>query len=225
MKKNFVLPIVIAAAAALFAGGALTADKLITSKITSQVQAELPKSTGISASVPLSDLPSNLTSHKIRSADIKIEKFALKESKVKPSVVIALTNISKSKPTLIGSLDVTATIPASTIISSTDFEGARIVGNALQVPAGMGGLGQALLIPKYSSNNLYFELQSLTIFGNEIPASSLPVDIQSQVKNKSLRTLNVPKGLKIKSVSLSPKGLAVNLRGNNIQLGNLGSSF
>jgi len=37
--------------------------------------------------------------------------------------------------------------------------------------------------------------------------------------------LTPPKGLKVKSVLLSSKGLSVKMSGNNIQLGNLGSGL
>jgi hypothetical protein len=88
--------------------------------------------------------------------------------------------------------------------------------------AGAGGLGKASLIPKYANNQLYFELKSVSLFGNEIPASSLPADLQTQIKSKSQRSLTPPKGLKVKSVSLNSKGLSVKMSGNNVQLGNLG---
>jgi hypothetical protein len=86
-------------------------------------------------------------------------------------------------------------------------------------------MGTAILIPKYSNSQLYFELQSVSILGNEIPASSLPADLQNQIKSRSQRILTPPKGLKVKSVSLSSKGLSVKMSGNNIQLGNLGSGL
>jgi hypothetical protein len=81
------------------------------------------------------------------------------------------------------------------------------------------------LVPRYSNSQLYFELQSVSILGNEIPASSLPADLQNQIKNRSQRSLTPPKGLKVKSVSLSSKGLSVKMFGNNVQLGNLGSGL
>jgi hypothetical protein len=99
------------------------------------------------------------------------------------------------------------------------------VGNTLQVAAGAGGMGTALLIPKYSNSQLYFELQSVSILGNQIPAASLPADLQNQIKSRSQRALTPPKGLKVKSVSLSSKGLSVKMFGNNVQLGNLGSGL
>jgi hypothetical protein len=61
--------------------------------------------------------------------------------------------------------------------------------------------------------------------GNQIPAASLPADLQSQIKDRSQRSLTPPKGLKVKSVSLSSKGLSVKMFGNNVQLGNLGSGL
>jgi hypothetical protein len=86
-------------------------------------------------------------------------------------------------------------------------------------------MGTATLVPRYSNNQLYFEMKSISIFGNEIPATSLPANIQDQIKSQSQRSLKPPKGLKVKSVSLSSKGLSVKMFGNNVQLGNLGSGL
>jgi len=206
-------------------GGVLGVQQYISSQITSKVEREIPSASGISASVPLADVPSNLTSDSIKSADINIKSFALKESGTKTSLDITASSISKAKPTLIGSLEVTATIPASTITKQSEFNNAQIVGNTLQVAAGAGGMGTAILVPRYSNSQLYFELQSVSILGNQIPASSLPADLQNQIKDRSQRSLTPPKGLKVKSVSLSSKGLSVKMFGNNVQLGNLGSGF
>ena len=217
--------IAISATAFVLLGGALGVQQYISSQITSKVQREMPNASGISASVPLADVPGNLTSDSIKSADINIKSFALKESGTKTSLDISASSISKAKPTLIGSLEVTATIPASTITKQSEFNNAQIVGNTLQVAAGAGGMGTALLIPKYSNSQLYFELQSVSILGNQIPASSLPAELQNQIKSKSQRSLTPPKGLTVESVSLSSKGLSVKMSGSNIQLGNLGSSL
>jgi len=217
--------IAVSATVFVFLGGVLAAQQYISSQITSRVEREMPKASGISASVPLADMPSNLTSDSIKSANINIKSFALKENGTKTSLDISVSNISKAKPTMVGSLEVTATIPASTITKSSEFNDAQIVGSTLQVSVGAGGLGTAVLIPKYSNSQLYFELQSVSIFGNQIPASSLPADVQNQVKSKSQRSLTPPKGLKVKSVSLSSNGLSVKMFGNNIQLGKLGSGL
>ena len=123
-------------------GGVIGVQQYISSQITSKVQRELPNASGISASVPLADVPSNLTSDSIKSADINIKSFALKESGTKTSLEISASNISKAKPTLVGSLEVTATIPASTITKQSEFNDAQIVGNTLQVSAGAGGMGK-----------------------------------------------------------------------------------
>jgi hypothetical protein len=222
MKRKYLTLIAITSAFVLFGGGALTAQTLMTSRIESRIKGELPKASGVSASIPLADIPQNLSSDSIKSANINIKSFTLKESGTKTSLNISASNISKAKPTLVGSLEVTATIPVSTIAKASEFGDAEVVGNTLQVAAGAGGMGKASLIPKYSNNQLYFELKSVSIFGNEIPASSLPANLQNQIKSKSKRSLTPPKGLKVKSVSLNSKGLSVKMYGNNIQLGNLG---
>ena len=209
----------------IFLGAVLGVQQYISSQITSRVEREMPKASGISASIPLADLPSNITSDSIKSVNINIKSFALKENGTKTSLDISASNISKAKPTTAGSLEVTATISASTIAESSEFNNAQIVGNTLQVSAGPGGVGTALLIPKYSNSQIYFELQSISIFGNQIPASSLPAELQDQIRSKSQRSLTPPKGLKVESVSLSSKGLSVKMFGSNIQLGNLGSSL
>jgi hypothetical protein len=217
--------IAISATVFILLGGVIGVQQYISTQITSKVEREMPNASGISASVPLADVPSNLTSDSIKSADININSFALKESGTKTSLDISASSISKAKPTLIGSLEVTATIPASTITKQSEFNNAQIVGNTLQVAAGAGGMGTALLVPRYSNSRLYFELQSVSILGNQIPASSLPADLQNQIKSRSQRSLTPPKGLKVKSVYLSSKGLSVKMTGSNIQLGNLGSGL
>lgn len=205
--------------------GVIGIQQAVSKQITSKVQREMPNASGISASIPLKDLPSSLTSDSIKSAQINIESFFLKESGTKTSLKISASEISKAKPTMIGSLEVTATISAETIAKSSEFNDAQIVGNTLQVSAGSSGLGKALLIPKYSDNQLYFELQSVSLFGSEIPASSLPAELNSQIKSKSQRTLTPPNGLTVKSVSLSSKGLSVKMTGSKVQLGTLGSGL
>ena len=218
---------IIAASTTVFVllGGVLGTQQYISSQITSRVEREMPKASGISASIPLADLPSNIASESIKSVNINIKSFALKENGTKTSLEISASDISKAKPTTAGSLEVTATISASTIAESSEFNNAQIVGNTLQVSAGPGGVGTALLIPKYSNSQLFFELQSISIFGNQIPASSLPAELQNQIKSKSQRSLTPPKGLTVESVSLSSKGLSVKMSGSNIQLGNLGSGL
>ena len=205
--------------------GVLGVQQYISSQITSRVEREIPEASGVSASVPLADLPSNITSDSIKSVNISIKSFVLKENGTKTSLEISASDISKAKPTMAGSLEVTATISASTIAESSEFNDAQIVGNTVQVSAGPGGVGTALLIPKYSNSQLYFELQSISFLGNQIPASSLPAELQNQIKSRSQRSLTPPKGLTVESVSLSSKGLSVKMSGSNIQLGNLGSSL
>jgi hypothetical protein len=225
MKRKQMAITAIMGAIALFGGGALTAQMLMTSRIESRIQSELPKASGVSASIPLADIPQNLTSGTIKSAEINIDKYSLKGSSAESSMTISLSKISKTKPTIVGSLDITATIPAETILQSSEFGDAQIVGNTLQVSAGASGLGKAVLVPKFSDNQIYFELKGISLFGNEVPASALPTEVKNQIKSKTIRELNVPKGLKLESVSLSSKGLSVNLRGTNIQLGQLGSAL
>jgi hypothetical protein len=107
----------------------------------------------------------------------------------------------------------------------SDFSDAQIVGNTLQVSVGSGGLGTAVLVPKYSGNQIYFELQGISLFGNEIPADSLPAEIKEQIKSKSVRTLSPPEGMTVKSISLSSQGLALTMHGKNFRPSNLGSTF
>lgn len=210
---------------ALIGGGTFSAQMLVTSRIEAQIKSELPKASGVSASIPLTDIPQNLSSGTIKSAEINVDKYVLKGSKTESSLAIVLKRVSTSKPAIAGYLDITATIPAETILQSSEFGEAQIVGNTLQVSAGASGLGKAVLVPKFSNNQIYFELKGISLFGNEVPASALPAEVKSQIKSKTIRELNVPQGLKLKSVSLSPEGLSVNFRGTNIQLGKLGSSL
>ena len=222
MKKSRVLPI---ALVAILATGAITVEKTISSRIATRVYEVMPRATGVTASVPLFDLPGNIVGDSIKSVHINVDEYQLKESTLKPSLEINARNISKSQSNLIGTLDVTATISAATITQLADFNDAQIVGNTLQVSVGSGGLGTAILVPKYSGNQIYFELQGVSLFGNEIPADSLPAEIKDQIKSKSVRTLKAPQGMRVKSVSLSSEGLALTMYGKNIRPTKIGSTF
>ena len=222
IKKSRIIPI---ALVAVLATGAITVEKTISSRITTRVYEVMPRATDVTASVPLFDLPGNVVGDSIKSVHIDIGEYQLKESTFKPSLAIDARDISKSKPNLIGTLDVTATISAATITQLTDFSDAQIVGNTLQVSVGSGGLGTAILVPKYSGNQIYFELQGVSLFGNEIPADSLPAEIKDQIKSKSVRTLNAPQGMRVKSISLSSEGLALTMYGKNIRPTKIGSTF
>ena len=222
MKRRQLIPIGFASTILV---GLIAIDLTMTSKIASQIQDQLPKATGVSASIPFIDALLNVTTDSIKSLTINIENYSLKGGDTDVLLEIKASQISKEKPTQAKTLEITATIPASTILSNAQFESAEIVGNAIQIAVGPGGLGQVLLVPKYSNNQIYFQVKSVSIFGSEVPASSLPADIQSQIKSKSLRTLNFPQEMKVKSVSMSPQGLSLKLVGNNIALGSLGSSL
>jgi hypothetical protein len=222
MKKSRALPI---ALVAILATGAITVEKTISSRIATRVYEVMPRATGVTASVPLFDLPGNIVGDSIKSVHINVGEYQLKESTLKPSLEINARNISKSQSNLIGTLDVTATISAATITQLADFNDAQIVGNTLQVSVGSGGLGTAILIPKYSGNQIYFELQGVLLFGNEIPADSLPTEIKDQIRSKSVRTLKAPQGMRVKFVSLSSEGLALTMYGKNIRPTKIGSTF
>ena len=222
MKRIQLIPVAIALIVFV---GHVAVDLAMTSKIASQIQDQLPKATGVSASIPLVDVLQNVTTDSIKSLTINIENYSLKGGDTDVLLEIKASQISKENPTQAKSLEITATIPASTILSNAQFESAEIVGNAIQIAVGPGGLGQALLVPKYSNNQIYFQVKSVSIFGSEVPASSLPADIQSQIKSKSLRTLDFPQEMKVKSVSMSPQGLSLKLVGSNIALDSLSSSL
>jgi hypothetical protein len=222
MKKSSVISVVLVA---VLATGAVTVEKTISSRIATRVYEVLPRASDVTASIPLLDLPGNIITDSIKSIHINVGEYALKDSTFKPSLAIDARDISKATPNVIGSLDVTATIPADTITQLADFDNAQIVGNTLQVSVGSAGLGTAILVPKYSGNQIYFELQGVSLFGGEIPADSLPADIQDQIKSKSVRTLNAPEGMNVKSISLSSQGLALTMQGKNIQSTNISSTF
>jgi len=209
----------------VLATGAVTVEKTISSRIATRVYEVLPRASDVTASVPLLDFPGNIITDSIKSIHIDIGEYALKDSDFKPSLAIDARDISKATPNVIGSLDVTATIPAETIKQLADFNNAQIVGNTLQVSVGSAGLGTEILVPKYSGNQIYFELQGVSLFGGEIPADSLPADVKDQIKSKSIRTLNAPEGMNVKSISLSSNGLALTMQGNNIRPTNIGSTF
>ena len=221
MKRKSVRRIAIAVMTLFICGGVITTEKVISSKIATRVEQQLPSASGISASIPFFDLPGSINSDLIKSVRINIDEYQLKGSGTKSSLAISAKNVSKSKPTRIGSLDITTTIPISKLLKESGFNEAEIVDNALQVSVGAGGLGKALLVPKYSNNQIYFQIRSISVMGSPIPASSLPADIQDQIKSRSVKDLTVPQGLKVKSVSIGTKGLSVNFHGTNIQLDTL----
>jgi hypothetical protein len=222
MKKNRVVPVAFVVVIAI---SAITIESFISSRITTRVIEVMPRASDITASIPLFEIPGNIVNDSIKSVHIDVGQYQLKNSTFKPSLAIDANDISKSTPNVIGSLDVTATIPAATIMQLTDFSDAQIVGNTLQVSVGSGGLGTAILVPKYSDNQIYFELQGVSLFGNEIPADSLPAEIKDQIKGKSVRTLSPPQGMRVKSISLSEAGLALTMQGKNFKAANLGSTF
>ena len=225
MSRKSAVRIAIAVTALSICGGAITVEKLVSSKIVTRVEQQLPSASGISASIPIFELPNDLRSDSIKSVKIKIADYTLKSSGTKTSLAISAKNISKSKPTQIGSLDITATIPISKLLEESGFNNAEIVDNALQISVGAGGVGKALLVPEYSNGQIYFQIKSVSVMGSPIPASSLPADIQDQIKSRSAKDFTAPQGLKVKSVSISSKGLSVNFQGNDIQLDNLASSL
>jgi hypothetical protein len=225
MRRRSVARIAVAGIAVLLGGGAVTIEKVISSKIASRVEQQLPSASGISASIPLLDIPADLNSDLIKSVRINIDEYALKGSGTKSSLAISAKNISKSKPTQIGFLDITTTIPVFKLLEESGFNGAEIIDNALQISVGAGGLGKALLVPEYANGQIYFQIKSISVMGSPIPASSLPVDIQDQIKSRSAKDITVPQGLKVKSVSISSKGLSINFQGKDIQLDNLASSL
>lgn len=222
MKRKKLTVMATASLFALMCLAAIAAENAVSSKIEYRVEQQLPSASGISVSVPLLDIPSILKSDSINSVEIKINEYRLKNSDKKSSLTISAKRVSKSKPTQIGFLNITSTVPVSQLLAESGFNDAKIVDGALQISVGAGGFGQALIVPKYSNNQIYFQIKSVSVMGSPIPASSLPADIQEQIKNQSQRSLTPPKGLKVKSVSLSSKGLSVKMYGNNVQLGKLG---
>ncbi len=225
MKRKKLTVIATTSAFALFCMAAIAAENAVSSKIEYRVEQQLPGASGISASVPLLDIPSILKSETINSVEININEYTLKNSDKKSSLTIIAKSVSKSKPTQIGFLDITSTVPVSQLLAESGFNDAEIVDGALQISVGAGGLGKAIIVPKYSNNQVYFQIKSVSVMGSPIPASSLPTDIQEQIKSRSAKNLTVPTGLKVKSVSISTKGLSVNFQGKNINLDNLALSL
>ena len=225
MKRKKSALIVAITVLVLLGTAALAVESAVSSKIESRVQQQLPSASGISASVPLTDLPSILKSELIKEVKIDIADYTLKSSGRKSSLEIAAKEISKSASTRIGSLDIKSTVDISQLLAESGFNDAEIVDNALQISVGAGGLGKALIVPKYSNNQIYFQIKSVSIMGSPIPASSLPADIQEQIKSRTVKDLRVPAGLKVKSVSISDKGLSVNFQGKNLDLDSLAMSL
>jgi len=225
MKRKKSVVIVATTVLVLLGTAALAAESAVSSKIESRVQQQLPSASGVSASIPLTDLPSILNSDLIKEVKIDIADYTLKSSGRKSSLEISAKEISKSASTQIGSLEIKTTVAISQLLAESGFNDAEIVDNALQISVGAGGLGKALIVPQYSNNQIYFQIKSVSIMGSPIPASSLPADIQEQIKSRTVKDLKVPAGLKVKSVSIGPKGLSVNFQGTNINLRSLALSL
>ena len=225
MTRKPLVRIAVAVTVVAISGGAITVEKLVSSKIVTRVEQQLPSASGISASIPLYELPSDLRSDSIKSVKINIDDFILKRNGTKTSLAISARNISKSAPTQIGFLDITATIPVSKLLEESGFNEAEIVDNALQISVGAGGVGKALLVPEYANGQIYFQVKSVSVMGSPIPASSLPADIQDQIKSRSAKDFTAPQGLKVKSVSISSKGMLINFQGSNVKLEDIRSSL
>ena len=221
MKSKNLALIATSSILVLLGTAAIATEKTVSSKIELRVKEKLPSASGIDASMPLFDLPGNLTSDSIKAVNIKIDEYKPSGSNTKASLEIDAREIKKSDPTQVGSLDITSTISAATLIEQSNFEGTEIVDNTLQISVGAGGLGKAQLVPTFANNQIYFQLQSISIMGTPIPTDSLPSDIQDQIKSRSAKSLSVPEGLEITAVSLSSDGLSVTLQGKNIELGNI----
>lgn len=205
-------------------GGIVGAQSFVLSQIADRVEREIPNASGVSVSIPLRQLPGALASDSIKSMEIKVKQFLFKGSNTNAELEISASRITKSQPTRVGSLNVTATIPTATILQSANFNDAQIVGNTLQVSAGAGGAGRATLVPKFSSNEIYFEIVSVSFLGNEIPASSLTDEIRDEIRNRSKRNLDLPKGLQVRSVSLGDRGLSLEMQGRDVQVNQLAIS-
>ena len=209
----------------LLGATAIAAENAISSKIEIRVKEKLPSASGISASIPFIDIPSNIKSDSIKTINIDIDEYRLKGSDRKTSLAISVRDISKSQPTQIGSLEITSTVPITQLLAASGFNDAEIIDDALQISVGAGGVGKALLVPEYANGQIYFQIKSVSVMGSPIPASSLPADIQEQIKSRTAKDLTVPAGLKVKSVSISAKGLSVSFQGKNITLDNLALSL
>ena len=70
----------------------------MTSRIEKRINSELPKASGVSASIPLADIPQNLSSDSIKSAKINIDSYALKGSATESAIAISVKNIIKKQP-------------------------------------------------------------------------------------------------------------------------------
>ena len=113
MRRRSVARIAVAGIAVLLGGGAVTIEKVISSKIASRVEQQLPNASGISASIPLLDIPSDLNSDSIKEVKIDIADYTLKSNGRKSSLEISAKEISKSASTQIGSLEIKTTVAIS----------------------------------------------------------------------------------------------------------------
>lgn len=66
MTRKYVAFIALASTLVLIGSGAVSTKMLMTSRIEARIKSELPKASGVSASIPLADIPQNLFSGTIR---------------------------------------------------------------------------------------------------------------------------------------------------------------
>jgi hypothetical protein len=92
VKRIQLIPIAIALIVFV---GHVAADLAMTSKIASQIQDQLPKASGISASLPLVDVLQNVTTDSINSLTINIANYSLKGGDTDVLLEIKASQISK----------------------------------------------------------------------------------------------------------------------------------
>jgi hypothetical protein len=100
---------------------ALGVQQYMTSQIASQVAKEIFKADGVTASIPLIEVPGNLLSDSIKSADIKVDSFILRQNQTRASLELAALQISKEKPRLVGSMEISVIIPTSVIVETSGY--------------------------------------------------------------------------------------------------------
>jgi len=196
----------------------------IASQVNSRIARAIPGATGINSSIGWGDIAPALTGHGLHTLSGSIKDTPVAGFSVHPEISFTATNVATTSNSVIGSLDIAATIPTKSITGLVNFPNAQVVNHTLVIA--IDGLNtSAVMVPAVSNNAIYFQLQSVKVLGATLTGSSIPAAVQAQVKAKSSRQIKLPTGLKIQSASLQSSGLLVKMHADNFDFANIGTSF
>ena len=196
----------------------------IASEVNSQIARAIPGATGINSSIGWGDIAPALTGHGLHTLSGSIKDTPVSGFNVHPEISFTAINVATTSSSVIGTLDISATIPTKSITGLVNFPNAQVVNHTLVIA--IDGLNtSAVMVPAVSNNAIYFQLQSVKVLGATLTGSSIPAAVQAQVKARSSRQIKLPEGLKIQSASLQSSGLLIKMHAENFDFANIATSF